>query len=501
MLGDASQDRAPRYANGKPAVWKGAASALRPERYVHRMAALRDIRLWLLLFFAMRLISIANPPLETAHHWRQTTVLMVARNYHERGIDILHPRVDMAGEKSGITGMEFPLLSAVIAAQSKLFGFAHWHARLIVLIVGTMGAWAFHQLLKRHVSSDAAFWATIALSASLWFMYGRKVMPDVFSLSLVLLGLLAASRCLDGHRAWLNGALAVGLIMLGALSKLPSGCLLAVLPLMLLSHAAGGARRWWLALAVVIGLVPVAWWYFIQVPYLNALGDYVHFFMGMPMSNGARMLLDHLGRTLDNFYFDALRFSGAAAAIVGLMIAVRRRMHAVLWSALACSLAFAVVMLKAGDAFWKHAYYVLPFVPVMAMLAGVAIAAIPKQGLRIVAMAIIVGEGLANLWQDFRLSPSLAPELGWEAAMDRLGSRDELIVVNSAAIPTPLYIAHRNGWTATSKDMMRPSFLDSLAALGCKHAIVLRVGGDGEIPLARPIESEHEAFRIYGLKR
>ena len=465
------------------------------------MAALRDIRFWLLLFFVVRLYGIANPPLETAHHWRQTTVLMVARNFHEGGIDLMHPRVDMAGEKSGITGMEFPLLSAVIAAQAKLFGFAHWHARLIVLLIGTLGVWAFHQLLKRYSDDRIAFWSALALTASLWFMYSRKVMPDVFSLSLVLLGLLAASRCLDGRRALLNGLLALVLITLGALSKLPAGCLLAVLPLMILAHDSCGARRWWLGLAMALGLLPVGWWYFVQVPCLNALGGYEHFFMGMSVSNGARSLVEHWGRTLDNFYFDALRFSGFAAMLMGLAIALRRRMSAVLWCALACSIAFALVMLKAGDAFWKHAYYVLPFVPVMAMLAGVAIAVIPRHGLRVAAMALIIGEGLANQWQDFRISAALAPQMELEAVLDRVGAREDLIVVNSVAIPTPLYMAHRKGWTTSSSDMMRPAFLDSLAALGCKHVVVLKAGGDGEVALDRPIESDDEAFVVHRLKR
>lgn len=465
------------------------------------MAALRDIRLWLLLFFALRLVGIANAPLETAHHWRQTTVLMVARNFHEGGIDLLRPRVDMAGEKSGITGMEFPLLSVVIAAQAKVFGYAHWHARLIVLVLGTLGAWAFHQLLKRHIGAEAAFWATLALSASLWFMYGRKVMPDVFSLSLVLLGLLAASRCLDGRRALLNGLLAVVLITLGALSKLPAGCLLAVFPLMLLAHGDGGTRRLWLALAVAVGLLPVAWWYFVHVPRLNALGGFQHFFMGMSMSDGARSLIDHLGRTLDNFYFDALRFSGFVAAFAGLVLALRKRTLAVLWPTLACSLAFGVLMLKAGDQFWKHAYYVLPCVPVMAMLVGVAIAAIPKGAVRVAAIGLIIVEGIANQWQDFRISPTLAPQLELEAALDRVGSRQDLIVVNSAAIPTPLYMAHRKGWTATRRDLARSAFLDSLAALGCKHAVVLRIGGDGEVSIDRPVEVMTESFVIHGLGR
>ncbi|HRD52584.1 MAG TPA: glycosyltransferase family 39 protein [Flavobacteriales bacterium] len=460
-----------------------------------------DIRAWLLVFAAIRLFGITNPPLETAHNWRQTTVLMVARNFHEGDIDLLHPRVDMAGEKSGITGMEFPLLPAMIAVQAKLFGFAHWHARLVVLLIGTLGIWAFHRLLKRWADGRTAFWSALVLIASLWFMYSRKVMPDVFALSLVLVGLHAASRCLDGHRAILNGLLAAVLIMLGALSKLPSGCLLAVLPLMLLSHDTSGSRRWWLTLVIATGLLPVGWWYFVHVPYLNDLGDYEHFFMGMSMTEGGRSLMDHLGRTLDNFYFDALRFSGFAATLMGLAIAIRRRMSAVLWCALACSIAFAAVMLKAGEAFWKHAYYVLPFVPVMAMLAGVAIAAIPRNGLRIAAAALLISEGLANQWNDFRISPAFAPQLGLEAALDRVSAREDLIVVNSAAIPTPLYMAHRKGWTATSSDMMRPAFIDSLAALGCRHAVVLRVGGDGEVSIDRPVEVATESFVIHGLGR
>ncbi|MFZ1693604.1 MAG: glycosyltransferase family 39 protein [Flavobacteriales bacterium] len=460
-----------------------------------------DIRAWLLVFALVRLFGIANAPLETAHNWRQATVLMVARNYHEGGIDLLHPRVDMAGEKRGITGMEFPLLPAAIALQAKLFGFAHWHARLLVLIIGSLGIWAFHQLLKRHTDERIAFWSALALIASLWFMYSRKVMPDVFALSLVLLGLHAANRCLDAHRPWLNGALAVVLIMLGALSKLPAGCLLAVLPLMILSREASGARRWWLGLAIALGLLPVGWWYFVHVPFLNALGDYEHFFMGMSMREGARSLLDHWGRTLDNFYFDALRFSGFAATLMGLAIAIRRRMSTVLWCALLCSITFAAVMLKAGEAFWKHAYYVLPFVPVMAMLAGVAIAAIPKQGWRLAAIAILIAEGLASQWNDFRISPDFAPQLGLEAALDRVSTHEDLIVVNSAAIPTPLYMAHRRGWTASSTDMMRPAFIDSLTELGCTHAVVLMVGGDGEIALDWPMESDEGTFVIHRLKR
>ena len=66
---------------------------------------LKDIRFWIVLLFTVRLFGITNPPLEVGHNWRQTTVTMVARNFLEVDNDVLYPRVDIAGEKTGITGM------------------------------------------------------------------------------------------------------------------------------------------------------------------------------------------------------------------------------------------------------------------------------------------------------------------------------------------------------------------------------------------------------------
>jgi hypothetical protein len=74
---------------------------------------LADIRFWILLFAIIRLVNITLPPVEVGHNWRQSTVLMVARNFFEGPFDLMHPKVDMAGDLSGITGMEFPLLNAL----------------------------------------------------------------------------------------------------------------------------------------------------------------------------------------------------------------------------------------------------------------------------------------------------------------------------------------------------------------------------------------------------
>ena len=69
------------------------------------------------------------PPIEVGHNWRQSTVLMVARNFFEGPFDLMHPKVDMAGDLSGITGMEFPLLNALHAGWAHLFGWSDWYGR------------------------------------------------------------------------------------------------------------------------------------------------------------------------------------------------------------------------------------------------------------------------------------------------------------------------------------------------------------------------------------
>ncbi|HEX2617385.1 MAG TPA: glycosyltransferase family 39 protein, partial [Flavobacteriales bacterium] len=356
---------------------------------VRLRAWLGDIRTWILLFALVRLIGITDPPLEAAHNWRQTTVLMVARNYYEQGPDLLHPRIDFAGEKSGITGMEFPLLNYLVYATAKVFGWADWYGRAIVLLSSMLGAWAFHRLVRRYLTERVAFIATLLLLSSLWFQYGRKTMPDVFALSLVLAALWGVSQLLDGKRPVLHAILACAMIMLGVLSKSPAGMLLvALLPMGWIARAQ--PQRVGVVLAITaIALVPAVWWYGYWVPYLVRTYGFWHFFMGKSMGAGASELWARWPEVAEKFYFDALRFTGCAAFIAGVIVAVRRRAQGLLLTLGAFALVQGVIMLKAGGTFAGHSYYILPIVPIMAVVAAYGLAALPSARWAYVLTALI----------------------------------------------------------------------------------------------------------------
>jgi hypothetical protein len=80
-----------------------------------------DIRFWIIIFFVLRLFGITNAPLEFGHNWRQSLTNMIARNFFENGANLLYPSIDLAGEKSGIIGSEFPFYNYLIYILSSIF--------------------------------------------------------------------------------------------------------------------------------------------------------------------------------------------------------------------------------------------------------------------------------------------------------------------------------------------------------------------------------------------
>jgi hypothetical protein len=148
---------------------------------------LSHIQTWIVIFFAIRLVGITNAPLEAGHNWRQSLTNMIARNFYEIRANLLYPEIDYAGINSGIIGSEFPFFNYLIFLFTSGLGDAHWYGRLINLIVSSLGIYFFYLLVAKWFNKKIAFHATIVLLCSIWFAFSRKIMPDTFSVSLVII--------------------------------------------------------------------------------------------------------------------------------------------------------------------------------------------------------------------------------------------------------------------------------------------------------------------------
>lgn len=460
----------------------------------------KDIRFWIFLFFLIRMIGITNPPLEVAHNWRQTTGTMVTRNFYEESANIFYPRIDFAGEKTGITGMEFPLLNYIDYWVSELFGYQHWYGRLINLIVSSLGIWFFFRILMRYFSWGTAFNASLILLVSIWFAYSRKIMPDTFATSLVLTGFFYACRYFeDAGKKGLYLALYAVLTLLGILAKLPVGFLLILYVFFIFNKRIPVNLKIGFFIVSGILLAPVAWWYFSWVPYLVEKYQFWHFFMGKPIGTGAQELAVYWKDGLKHFYDAALKYTGFLAFLTGLFFAFKNGNKLLLRITGLCFAAFMVVALKAGFTFTHHSYYIIPFVPIMALTAGYGISQFSKKWIQVLFLTAIILEGTLNQLHDFRIKEHELAFVKLESEMDRFSKRTDLIAVNTGDNPTAIYFAHRKGWVASNDELLDPTFRASIRKKGCKYIVVLKRYLGGELYLELPTVANTENWIIYKL--
>jgi hypothetical protein len=460
----------------------------------------KDIRFWIVFFFLIRMYGITNPPLEVAHNWRQTTGTMVTRNFYEGSSNILYPKIDFAGEKTGITGMEFPLLNYLDYLVSEVFGYQHWYGRLINLIVSSFGIWFFFRLLKRYFTKETAFNASIILLTSIWFAYSRKIMPDTFATSLVIIGFYYAALFFEEEkRKWLHILLFASFTFLGVLAKLPAGFLLVLYVFFIFNRKISIHLK--IVFFVVSGIIlaPIAWWYFSWVPYLVEKYEFWHFFMGKPISIGARELIENIGDGLKHFYDSALKFIGFGLFLVGLFFAFKKRSQLLLWILGLGFAAFLVIALKAGFTFTHHSYYIIPFVPIMALVAGYGVAGIQKNRVQIILLAVIILEGTLNQIHDFRLKEHERAFVKLESDLDQFSKRSDLIVVNTIDNPTPIYFAHRKGWVASNDELLNEVFRKDIHQKGCKYIVILKRYLGGELYLELPVVLNTKDWVVYKL--
>ncbi len=454
-----------------------------------------DARLWIALFFVVRLYGITQPPLEVVHNWRQCTVAMVARNFAEVDHNILYPRLDIDGANSGIEGMEFPLFNYLIFITSEIFGYQHWYGRLINLLVSSLCIWYFFLLVRKFWNHQMALYAVVILEASMWFVYMRKMMPDTFSVSLILIGVYYGASYLTDGRTWKNLLLYTLFVGAGVLSKISSVsvCVVLLLPFI----TAGSRQKIVFTLCSALWIVPVAWWYFIWVPYLNANFGTGHFFMGMPLQDGAMQLVQGASTLLAFFYSSTLKYTGFGVFVMGIIIAFYKKEKRILSVLLLTFLFTLLVLAKGGYNALKHDYYLVPFVPTMALLAAYALAQLPQKKWALFLILVIVTEGLLNQLHDFRIKPNEAQMLQLEAILNSQSAPNELIAINSPVVPTPMYFAHRKGWLCANSDLQNNEHVQQLKQQGMHSIVILKNAYDGNCALPYAIEFENEWVKVY----
>lgn len=454
-----------------------------------------DIRFWILFFFILRLFNI-NSPIFDSHNWRQSDGYAIARNFFEIDANILYPRVDHAGNLSGIMGSEFPIMNYLVHWLYVLFDVDWWQGRLLNLVVSSIACYFFYKTIFLYIKKEIALTSTLFLIASLWFSHSRKFMPDVFSSSLVIIAIYFGWTFLKTKQ---NRSLIVYFILIsfGLLSKLPAFVITAFLAPAIFNSSIQINRKIVFVAVSILAVLPSVWWYFYWAPKLTLDYGYYYFFMGSDISTSLSFLISEWQNTLSRYYSDAIHYVGFLFYILG-VIYIFIKKEKTLIIIFSCAFIFQVsFMLKGGETFAHHTYYIISFVPIMVVFAAYFTSLIKQKWLRIGLVSIVVIEGVLNLQHDFMPRPNLAYRLDFENISDKFTKKQDLIAVNNDGNPALLYFAHRKGWTISSNS--NDAKYEELYKKGCK--LIIWDKHNAQIPNFTPHFIKIEEYENYAVYR
>ena len=444
-----------------------------------------------------QLFFITQPPLESAHTWRQCLTNMIARNLSIGDGSTLYPTIDYGGESEGIMASEFPVFQKILSYGYRFFGHNHWLGRLLNLLMSVGGVYAFYLIIETYFNKRHAFFSAIGLLFSLWFIYSRKAMPDTFSVSLVLMAFYLYSRWLQNGK-WSSVLLATLLLSLGVLSKIPAVLAIVPLPLLLIRKTTSMRQTVVLFVSGTVAMIPVYWWYFRWVPHLVALDNNPLFFP-RTLSNGWKEIGAYPIEMIQQFTFHAFfSYLGFVLFCGGLVWAVHRKRYSVLLTILASSLVMFFFILKTGLVFPLHSYYMVPFAPVMALVLGYFLSE-TKARWAFFLLVVFCVESIANQHDDYRISDKMEVYLDLESEANRVSDRTNKIVCNGGPNPQMMYFINRKGWSLKNEEITLDT-LHKLRRLGCQYYFQVGVNGVDqlpEFPFQKVIEKPH--LRVYNL--
>lgn len=466
----------------------------------------KDIRFWIIVLFILRLYGIWLAPLEVEHNWRQTTVTMVARNFLEVDSNIFFPRVDMAGEKTGITGMEFPLLNYLIFLVSKVFGYQHWYGRLINLMVSSVGVWYFYLILKRTFNEKVGFYAAFFLLCSLWLAYSRKIMPDTFSTSLAIVSIYHAFKFLE-EKKWKNLLFYAVWGALGLLAKLPVVFLFSYLIFPVFKGKLITSHKISFIVTSVITLTGPLYWYFVWSPYLTDYYEFWHFFMGYTYEEGIEDLLEEPLAVIKRLFFTPLHLTGLLGILGSIVFLIyKKNWKPVVVYFFGLFSFILIVAIKAGWTFHHHNYYILVYVPVFVIPLAVTATYLTdlkfkNTKLLPILLGLFLIEGVATQVHEFRIRSHFKFILELDDELTELGvAKDDMVAFNSSKYPTPLYFSNRKGWVVKPTLMKNPIQLQLMRNFGCKYVIILKELFGEDQTLELPLIKENDDYKVYRFK-
>lgn len=401
--------------------------------------------------------------------------------------------------REGILAQEFPLFNYLIAGIWQVFGTSNWSFRLFNLLIASLGLFFFSKIARRFVGERAALYATVIFGVSAAFIYARKAMPDVFAVSLVLVGVEYGWRYLE-QKQTKSLVLFFLFATLGILCKMPAALVLGLMAGPVFNKDYDQKSKQVLIGVGAAAVAIMAYWYFIWTPWIEKEKGFPLFYP-TSISEGFKQLVEMKTDTIARFYPIALTSRLAfLSCLAGIGWMFWKQQRALMVAGGLSMVLLAGYMLKSGGTFSGHEYYVIPFVPMMSLWAGYGLyEAVKNQWLQLLLLLVIAVEAIYQHKKDFFFPWQEQKFLKLEKIVDEHIPKESRILVNNReGSPIMMYFAHRRGWTVTDR-MKDSAWVAGESTVGLNYMVIERTRLKDTLPWPKIYEDNE--FQIYKTKK
>ena len=144
------------------------------------------------------------------HVWRQVNTLAVAKNYYEKDMNILYPRIDKNYGTNGVTGPQFTSYDYSVALLYKGFGFSETTHRWFSLMLSLCAIAGTVAIIRLYLPRGGApYWGGLALiGIPEFYYYSIAAVPDLLALAAMVWGWWWFYQFLNTQKlkyAWISG--------------------------------------------------------------------------------------------------------------------------------------------------------------------------------------------------------------------------------------------------------------------------------------------------------
>jgi len=415
------------------------------------------------------------------HTWRQVYTQSNIDCFYEEDNNILHPRKLARGETDGITPREFPIFQWTTAQLYRIMHQSITVTRYYCFAISVLciiGFYLLVTLLTRNKMLGAAG-ASLFMFSPLFYYYSVNPLPDIFALSAAVWSMYLFYRHAESG-SLKHSVPAALLLCVAAMAKLPyilfAGIPAGMLFNMIRSKEAGSKIMKY-ALHLVF-LIPVIWWYAKSLQEMKdnpVLGGFLSSFENE--SSVGEIIFGQLISMLPELY---LNYAAVPFFLAGLIFVFRKRAsllkkHLPLTlTALLLSAYFGYEITLIG---LIHDYYMLPFLPLIFLVAVAGIKFLRSHNRKWISHAVIflllIAPLTAWLRIDSRWSPYKATfNKDWYTYRNEIRNAApdsvRVIIGNDATQSILPYYAHKRCWSYVDSELSA-EHLEKMMSQGAKY--------------------------------